>query len=507
MQPSPSQRYYSHGGHRHRHQPLPSERPGRVKLAPLGASGLGAQSAKHGWFSSREHAFDPVGGGPRLDLLREVAVDRLSDTHERVRKNSSWTPLQLAKLHTEDRKLVGAFDRMTRELGRSASAIPWCRAGNELHGFLDNVARPVSSRSTAVRSRAQMRADADDDEQVQSLQQRRAYASPSRLSSPSESSRSRQSSAGSTGSRRPGGVALGEGFAAGQQDGARASVPQRDSYIDLLLEEVKQRRGGPGKLALVKIAERKRAFVDTNEKLNSRLIDELGEQQGSRYIKARNLLRLARAEQAHGGGGADDLDQRVRAAQQEHRAKMRRARLRERHRKALAALHGEPIFRGVLELIVEMVADAAVSDTNEDEAGAMSPTKASNLAMSRLRTESIQLSVLERKVLSSVEQIVLGRHGLAPPPASLAVDSDAFFRWIGDVEKELAADMSEEATQRVLIYLRQMMSVPEDAFRSWLTQRSMLHFFRPAPGAPVWGQHAKAVGAEHSVIRSNMKRL
>ena len=101
---------------------------------------------------------------------------------------------------------------------------------------------------------------------------------------------------------------------------------------------------------------------------------------------------------------------------------------------------------------------------------------------------------MESIVLRKIKQCLLESAGLAEDVASgpsrprgatfpvvelpTKVAREIFFHAAGTLDMEA---FGEPSTLDAVALLRAALQIPDDAYRAWLTERSILHFFRAAP--------------------------
>eukprot|EP01047_Picozoa_sp_COSAG01_P041073 COSAG01_NODE_3502_length_5999_cov_31.512542_4_plen_259_part_00 len=213
---------------------------------------------------------------------------------------------------------------------------------------------------------------------------------------------------------------------------------------------------------------------------NSELADKIETLREKRELRSHSKLRAvavgAAAAKADGTGSSD---RKARRHQAIWMAKKRRRR--EQH----AFLRKHPLFGGLLQTIVERSYERM---GGEEVSPRPQPSKLESLVLRK-----IKLCLLERAGLlddyarrkSDSSRYAPGgaagrRTAKEPSPVELppTMAQEIFFEAASTLTMDAFAGPE---TLGAVALLRAALQIPDDAYRAWLTERSILHFFRPAP--------------------------
>jgi hypothetical protein len=171
---------------------------------------------------------------------------------------------------------------------------------------------------------------------------------------------------------------------------------------------------------------------------NSDLIEKIDRLSDKRAKRSDDKLRLANLQdQADKGKSRRQRMRHLNAVQ-------RKKQLRY---DALRAMRRSPLIKGLFKLML--------GGAKAPEAGGRgAPPKAS-------RFESVVLSKLKPHILAGPE-----------------VPEGVFFECLATLSM---VDLASKRALAVLAFLRAALQVPDDRYRAWLTERSLLHYYQPAP--------------------------
>ena len=269
----------------------------------------------------------------------------------------------------------------------------------------------------------------------------------------------------------------------GSEDGRAADgfedAPEEaeDTTIDELLDDMQARLNRD---VQKRMNEHGRNWRLIDSKANTELADKLEDQRDKREQRAHSKLRVAQTSAGldHGSAAA-----KARRHQQLWLASKRQRKDQRRF------LRRQRLFAGILNMIVERTHQQATASEAPEAAGAApSPTQA---PPSRPRP-----TPLEKLVLAEIKQALLGRAGLLhpqegstrrtqPDPRKVSLPKmearEIFYTALANDHVMPLEEFEKREAKQTIAFLRAALQIPDDSYRHWLSQRSMLNYYTVSP--------------------------
>ena len=250
-----------------------------------------------------------------------------------------------------------------------------------------------------------------------------------------------------------------------------------DTTIDELLDDMQARLNRD---VQKRMNEHGRNWRLIDSKANTELADKLEDQRDKREQRAHSKLRVAQTSAGldHGSAAA-----KARRHQQLWLASKRQRKDQRRF------LRRQRLFAGILNMIVERThQQATASEASEAAGAAPSPTQA---PPSRPRP-----TPLEKLVLAEIKQALLGRAGLLhpqegstrrtqPDPRKVSLPKmearEIFYTALANDHVMPLEEFEKREAKQTIAFLRAALQIPDDSYRHWLSQRSMLNYYTVSP--------------------------
>ena len=250
-----------------------------------------------------------------------------------------------------------------------------------------------------------------------------------------------------------------------------------DTTIDELLDDMQARLNRD---VQKRMNEHGRNWRLIDSKANTELADKLEDQRDKREQRAHSKLRVAQTSAGldHGSAAAK--------ARRHQQAWLLVKRQRKDQRRFLRR---QRLFAGILNMIVERTHQQATASEAPEAAGAApSPTQA---PPSRPRP-----TPLEKLVLAEIKQALLGRAGLLhpqegstrrtqPDPRKVSLPKmearEIFYTALANDHVMPLEEFEKREAKQTIAFLRAALQIPDDSYRHWLSQRSMLNYYTVSP--------------------------
>ena len=177
-------------------------------------------------------------------------------------------------------------------------------------------------------------------------------------------------------------------------------------------------------------------------------------------------------------------------------------------------LRRQRLFAGILNMIVERTHQQATALEAPEAAGAApSPTQA--------RPSRPRPTPLEKLVLAEIKQALLGRAGLLhpqegstrrtqPDPRKVSLPKmearEIFYTALANDHVMPLEEFEKREAKQTIAFLRAALQIPDDSYRHWLSQRSMLNYYTVSPKCLVIAFRSTCC-RPYSVARSRRRRL